>query len=83
MKYIMIGIIKLYQYIISPLFPPSCRFYPTCSNYYIEALKLHGFFKGNFLGIKRIVKCNPLFEGGVDNVPEKGSNVFKLDKYNK
>lgn len=80
MKYIVIGIIKLYQYLISPLFPPSCRFYPTCSNYYVEALKVHGFFKGNYLGIKRILKCNPLFEGGIDNVPEKG---FKILKYNK
>lgn len=79
----MIGIIKIYQNIISPLIPPSCRFYPTCSNYYIEALKVHGFFKGNYLGIKRILKCNPLFEGGIDNVPEKRSNIFKFNKNNK
>jgi len=80
MKYIMIGIIKLYQILISPLFPPSCRFYPTCSSYFIEALKVHGFFKGSFLGIKRILKCNPFFEGGIDNVPGKGYKIFKLNK---
>ena len=83
MKYIFIGIIKLYQYVISPFFPASCRFYPTCSNYFLEALKVHGFFIGNYLGIKRILKCNPLFEGGIDNVPEKGFQVFKLFKNKK
>lgn len=80
MKYILAGVIKLYQILISPLFPPSCRFYPTCSNYFIEALMVHGFFKGSFLGIKRILKCNPFFEGGIDNVPEKGYKIFKYIK---
>jgi hypothetical protein len=80
MKYIMIGIIKIYQIVISPLFPPSCRFYPTCSSYFIEALKVHGFIRGSFLGTKRILKCNPFFEGGIDNVPEKGYKIFKLNK---
>jgi hypothetical protein len=80
MKYIMIGIIKLYQIAISPLFPPSCRFYPTCSSYFIEALYVHGFIRGSFLGTKRILKCNPFFEGGIDNVPEKGYKIFKLNK---
>lgn len=76
MKYLMLGLIKIYQLLISPLFPPSCRFYPTCSNYFYEALLIHGFFKGSFLGIKRILKCNPFFEGGIDNVPVKGYKIF-------
>jgi putative membrane protein insertion efficiency factor len=80
MKYIMIGIIKLYQIVVSPLFPPSCRFYPTCSSYFIKALNVHGFIRGSFLGTKRILKCNPFFEGGIDNVPEKGYKIFKLNK---
>ncbi len=80
MKYLLIGIIKIYQIIISPLFPPSCRFYPTCSNYFIEALKVHGFFIGLYLGVKRILKCNPFFEGGIDNVPEKGAKLFNFNK---
>ncbi len=80
MKYLMVGIIKLYQILVSPLFPPSCRFYPTCSNYFTEALMVHGFFIGSFLGIKRILKCNPFFEGGIDNVPEKGFKIFNHDK---
>jgi putative membrane protein insertion efficiency factor len=76
----MIGIIKLYQFALSPLFPPSCRFYPTCSNYFIEALKVHGFFRGSFLGTKRVLKCNPFFEGGIDNVPELGYRIFIKNK---
>jgi len=80
MKYVMIGIIKLYQIVVSPLFPPSCRFYPTCSSYFIEALNVHGFIRGSFLGTKRILKCNPFFERGIDNVPEKGYKIFKLNK---
>lgn len=56
---------------ISPILPDSCRFYPTCSNYFIEALQKRGFFVGCYLGIKRILKCNPFFEGGYDPVPEK------------
>jgi len=71
MKYLLMGIIKLYRLMISPIFPSSCRFYPTCSAYFYEALKIHGFFKGSYLGVKRILKCNPFFEGGIDNVPPK------------
>jgi len=71
MSFILIKLIRLYQILISPLFPPSCRFYPTCSNYSIEAFKTHGFFYGFFLSTKRILKCNPFFEGGIDPVPSK------------
>lgn len=71
MKYILISFIKLYQLLISPLFPPSCRFYPTCSQYAVEALRIHGFFRGSWLAIKRIGKCHPYCEGGFDPVPTK------------
>ncbi len=71
MKYILISFIKLYQLLISPLFPPSCRFYPTCSEYAVEALRTHGFFRGSWLTIKRIGKCHPYCEGGFDPVPTK------------
>ncbi|HPS65413.1 MAG TPA: membrane protein insertion efficiency factor YidD [Ignavibacteria bacterium] len=70
MKYIFIFIIKIYQVLLSPLFPPSCRFYPTCSNYSIEAIKTCGAFKGVYLSIKRILRCNPFSEGGFDPVPD-------------
>ncbi|MGN7388043.1 membrane protein insertion efficiency factor YidD [Sporosarcina sp. SAFN-015] len=71
MKTILIGIIKTYQKIISPLTPPSCRFYPTCSHYGVEALQKHGALKGSWLTIQRILKCHPFHEGGFDPVPEK------------
>jgi putative membrane protein insertion efficiency factor len=79
MKYILIYIIKFYKNFISPMFPPSCRFYPTCSSYFIEALQRYGFFIGTFLGIKRILRCNPFFKGGFDPVPDK----FQIIKFKK
>ena len=64
-------LVKVYQYIISPIFPASCRFTPTCSNYMIEALKEWGLFKGTFLGVKRILSCHPWGGHGQDPVPKK------------
>jgi len=71
MKYILIAIIKFYKWIISPFFPPSCRFYPTCSEYSLEAIRRYGAFRGGWLSIKRISKCHPFHPGGVDLVPTK------------
>ncbi len=72
---INIYIIKFYQYFISPILGCRCRYIPTCSEYYIESLRTHGFMKGSFIGIKRIVSCHPfkLFGGGqgLDLVPNK------------
>lgn len=70
-SWLMWLLIRFYQLVISPLKGPTCRFYPTCSNYTLEAVKLHGPLKGGWLGIKRISKCHPLHEGGVDLVPQK------------
>ncbi len=70
-KYLLILIIRAYSYFISPLFPPSCRHYPTCSQYAIEALEKRGLFIGTYLAAVRILKCNPFFKGGFDPVPEK------------
>ena len=73
MSKLLIIFIKLYQYIISPLLGSRCRFLPSCSNYFIEALQKHNFFKGLTLGLKRISKCHPIkkFGGsdGIDLVP--------------
>ncbi|MDV6344860.1 MULTISPECIES: membrane protein insertion efficiency factor YidD [unclassified Nitrosomonas] len=66
---LMIGLIKLYQYCISPFFPPSCRFSPTCSNYASEALTKYGLIKGMILSIGRILRCHPWNRGGYDPVP--------------
>ncbi|MEQ2529352.1 membrane protein insertion efficiency factor YidD [Robertmurraya yapensis] len=71
LKKIMIGFIRFYQTVISPIKPPTCRFYPTCSHYGIEAISRFGPLKGGWLTIKRILKCHPFHPGGVDLVPEK------------
>ncbi|MCL2436499.1 MAG: membrane protein insertion efficiency factor YidD [Clostridiales bacterium] len=62
----MILLIRGYRTFISPLFPPLCRFHPTCSAYFIQALEKYGAIKGSFLGIKRILKCHPFHPGGYD-----------------
>lgn len=69
MKKILISSVHFYQKRISPMSPPTCRFYPTCSNYALEAVAEHGSLKGSFMAAKRILKCHPLHEGGFDPVP--------------
>jgi putative membrane protein insertion efficiency factor len=61
--------IKIYKIFISPILPNACRYYPTCSEYSIEALKKHGPIKGSYLAIKRILSCNPWGGSGIDMVP--------------
>ncbi len=67
----IILLIRGYQKWISPLFPAKCRYQPTCSHYCVEALQKHGFFRGGFLGLKRIFSCHPWGGSGYDPVPEK------------
>ncbi|MCE1201248.1 MAG: membrane protein insertion efficiency factor YidD [Bacteroidia bacterium] len=62
-------LIRVYQYTLSPFIGRSCRYYPTCSNYSIEALKKHGFIKGGWLSVKRISSCHPWGGSGYDPVP--------------
>ena len=71
LTYILIIFIKIYQFLLSPLLGQSCRHYPTCSNYSIEALKTYGLFKGLFLIIKRIFSCHPWAEGGYDPIKKQ------------
>ena len=72
-----IFLIKSYQFIISPIFANKCRYFPTCSQYYIDALKTHGFLQGTYLGFKRILSCHPIKilggGSGLDFVPNKKS----------
>ncbi|MBP6557441.1 MAG: membrane protein insertion efficiency factor YidD [Flavobacterium sp.] len=67
----LLFLIWFYKIVISPLMPATCRFQPTCSAYFIEALKKHGLFYGSYLGIKRIISCHPWGKSGYDPVPEK------------
>ena len=83
MKFLIIGIIKTYQTLISPLFPPSCRFYPSCSQYALEAVSTYGALRGGWLAIKRISKCHPFHEGGLDPVPAKTATDAATAKTNK
>ena len=71
MKKALMSVIRFYQRRISPLFGPKCRYYPTCSQYALEALEEWGAFKGTLLTIRRLMRCNIFFPGGVDPVPKK------------
>lgn len=70
MKTFLLALVKFYQKLISPLFPPSCRYYPTCSHYTVEALEKHGALRGFFMSASRFLRCNPFVKGGVDKVPD-------------
>ncbi|MCK6601947.1 MAG: membrane protein insertion efficiency factor YidD [Bacteroidetes bacterium] len=69
MKFLLISLIKFYRMAISPYFPQSCRFTPTCSHYAMEAISRHGSGKGLILSIHRIFRCHPFSKGGHDPVP--------------
>lgn len=71
MKRAMLAVIRFYQKHISPSLPDMCRFYPTCSHYAVEAIEVHGAFKGGVLALLRLLRCNILFPGGYDPVPPK------------
>ena len=68
----LIGVVWLYQRVVSPLIAPRCKYSPTCSHYALDALKIHGLFKGTLLAAWRLLRCNPWSNGGVDHVPQLG-----------
>ena len=68
-KRAILFLIRVYRRDISPLFPPCCRFYPTCSTYAMQAVEKYGALKGGWLAVKRILRCNPFNDGGYDPVP--------------
>jgi putative membrane protein insertion efficiency factor len=69
MRFVLKFLIRVYQVALSPLLGPNCRYYPTCSQYAIEAIESHGGLRGAWLAIKRISRCHPWHEGGFDPVP--------------
>ncbi|CAD5376195.1 Putative membrane protein insertion efficiency factor [Pseudomonas sp. OF001] len=70
MKRLLLGLVRAYQYLISPLLGPRCRFQPSCSHYTIEALQRHGALRGSWLTLCRLLRCHPWHPGGYDPVPE-------------
>jgi len=69
MKQMAMALIRLYQNTVSRVLPPSCRFYPSCSQYTCEAIARYGFWRGGWLGVRRIARCHPFNPGGFDPVP--------------
>lgn len=67
----LVGLIRAYQLLISPLTPPSCRYYPSCSAYAVTALRRFGLVRGGWLAARRLARCHPWAPGGVDHVPER------------
>ena len=75
-------LIKFYRLYISPLLGPSCRFYPTCSNYALEAFRTHNFFYALWLTVWRVIRCNPFSIGGYDPVPLSGEKLKSKERDN-
>jgi putative membrane protein insertion efficiency factor len=71
---LLMALVRVYQLVVSPLFAGSCRFYPSCSAYGLEALRVHGALRGTWLTARRLLRCHPWNPGGVDEVPTKGTH---------
>ena len=80
LNHLLILLIKFYRYLISPFFPFSCRYIPSCSEYFIDCLKFNGILKGSFLGIKRILKCHPIKILGGSSGYDPAPNLKKVKK---
>lgn len=81
-KWLFISLVKGYQLVISPLLGNNCRFHPTCSSYMITAIERFGVIKGIAMGLRRLSKCHPLHEGGIDEVPVKSTPPISKEKSN-
>lgn len=79
MRWLAIKLIHVYRYILSPWVGNQCRFYPSCSHYAEQALETHGFVKGCYLTLRRLLKCHPWHQGGLDPVPEKSTSTQPND----
>lgn len=70
MKAVLTALVRAYRLAVSPLFPPRCRFLPSCSDYALQAIERHGALAGGWLALRRFLRCNPFNAGGIDEVPE-------------
>ncbi|GAB2979944.1 membrane protein insertion efficiency factor YidD [Nocardioides montaniterrae] len=78
MKHVLIAVLRAYKFAISPMLGQTCRFYPSCSSYAVEAITVHGSLTGSWLAIKRIARCHPWTPGGVDHVPPRHQTTRSL-----
>jgi hypothetical protein len=83
MSHVLIFLLRGYKLLVSPLLPPACRFYPTCSVYAVEAIRLHGSLKGCWLTVLRLLKCQPFHAGGVDLVPAPRARPPALQRHHR
>jgi putative membrane protein insertion efficiency factor len=77
---VLIGMVRFYQRWISPALPPTCRFYPSCSAYALEAVQVHGAARGTWLAVRRLLRCHPWHPGGVDPVPPRDPEPEQPDR---
>ena len=78
MKYVLIGLLRAYRALISPLYGEVCRYYPSCSAYALDAVREHGSIKGSWLAVRRLARCHPWAAGGVDHVPPRKNRPRRL-----
>jgi putative membrane protein insertion efficiency factor len=76
MRHVAVFLIRLYQWTVSPLLGPRCRFYPSCSHYALEAVQRFGALRGGFLALRRLLRCHPWQPGGFDPVPQRVSELL-------
>ncbi|QGK71911.1 membrane protein insertion efficiency factor YidD [Allosaccharopolyspora coralli] len=80
LAWVLLVPVHAYRWVLSPILPPSCRFYPSCSEYAVEALTVHGAFRGSWLTLRRLGKCGPWHPGGLDPVPPRRHRSSTVDR---
>jgi len=80
MKFLLIGFLRAYRFLISPMYGQVCRYYPSCSAYALEAVTVHGSIKGSWLALRRVLRCHPWTPGGYDPVPPRSEPRPKLTR---
>ncbi len=78
---VLVGVLRFYQGFVSPLLPPACRFYPSCSEYAIGAIQTHGALRGTWLAARRLARCHPFSRGGYDPVPAPTDSGHSHGRY--